>query len=70
MKKSELKKLYRFNPPQGISISKSEKIRKAALLFAEVVNNVTPDCGKKVEALKKIGDTVTAAYDALASGGE
>ena len=66
MDSHELRNLFRYHPPLPGQAQKYERLRAAALAFAEVVVAETPPSADQSAALRKIRESVMTANAAIA----
>lgn len=70
MNRSKLERLFKFEQPKDVSISKVQKLAKAGRDFAKVINQVTPDNSKQEETIKQVAVVVSNAFEVISSDGE
>lgn len=66
----DLKEIFRHHPPTPEQVVKYEKLRAAALAFAETIVELTPPCPDQTTAVRHVRDAVMTANAAIALGGK
>ncbi len=66
MTNEQLDTLFSYHPPQGDQTERYDEIRKAARVFAGVVNESTPPGADQTAAIRKLRECVMTANAAIA----
>ena len=61
-----LAEMFTYHAPHGTQPERYERIRKAALDFAAVIDLSCPDCADKTAAIRKLREAVMTANAAIA----
>lgn len=70
IQKEDLRDLFSYHPPEPGQGAKYERIRDAALVFAEVIIDNTPSSPDQTAAIRKVREAVMTANAAVALKGK
>ena len=62
-----LAEMFTYHAPYGTQPERYERIRKAALDFAAVIDLSVPDCADKTAAIRKLREAVMTANAVIAT---
>lgn len=66
MTQSQLDNFFSYHPPQGDQVERYNKIREAARVFADVINENTPPGADQTAAIRKLRECVMTSNAAIA----
>ena len=58
--------IFRYHPPKGDQVERYARLRMAALVFAEVIEECCPEGADKAAAIRKVREAVMTANAAIA----
>jgi hypothetical protein len=69
MTNEQIENWFTYHPPSKTDLVAYEKLRNAAKVFANAINDICPDSADKTVAIRKVREAVMIANASIACGG-